>query len=223
MDAYLYDEAGALVSERRHWLLARRRALTRGRVAELLPPGCPSLIGQLVLAFSDDDKPAYPRTLQALVEYETPQNTTRVMLWSDEWNSPQRATRRGRVPFRAFYRAWCRPPLETRVCISNAANERAYADAAIYTASLITETGKRQTVSGCVPPHGTAVWTVTEMFPDARAFVGDRGLGIVLIESDFDLAEMQLTRHAHSGVVVAEHFMAIPTLHTGEDSWPSGA
>ncbi len=223
VDLYLYDKTGALVSDRPRWLLARRDAPSRGQIADVLPPDRPTFTGHLVLAFSQDDKPAYPRTLQALVAYRTPHNTTRVMLWSDEWNSPQRAARRPVAPFRAFYRAWFRPPFETLICISNSANERAYCETAPFTVYLINETGERRMFTGDVPPHGTVALLATEMFPDARTLVGDNGLGTVVIESAFDLAEIQMTRHARSGVVAAEHFMALPTLLDGEDHWPSGA
>lgn len=223
VDLYLYDETGTLVSERPRWLLARRDAPTRGQIADVLPPERQTFTGHLVLAFSHDDKPAYPRTLQALVAYRTPHNTTRVMLWSDEWNSPRRAARRSVAPFRAFYRAWFRPPFETLVCISNSANERAYCETAPFTAYLLNETGERRMFTGEVPPHGTVALRATDMFPDAQALVGDNGLGMVVIESAFDLAEMQLTRHARSGVVAAEHFMALPTELDGREYWPSGA
>ena len=223
VDLYLYDETGALTTERRRCLLARRHALTRVEIADVLPPERETFSGHLLLAFSHDDKPAYPRTLQALVEYRTPHNTARVMLWSDEWNSPQRSVRRPVALFRAYYRAWLRPPFETVVCISNSANERAYSETAPFIAYLINETGERRMFTGDVPPHGTVALQATDMFPDAQGFAGDRGLGMVLIESAFDLAEMQLTRHARSGVVAAEHFMALPTELDGRDYWPSGA
>ncbi len=45
---------------------------------------------------------------------------------------------------------------------------------------------------------------------------------MVVIESDSDLAEIQITRHA-GGAVAPEHFMALTSRLDGERFNPSGA
>ena len=223
VDLYLYDETARLAAEFPRWQLARRGSLTRGDIATALPDGGP-FTGHMVLAFSrDDDKPLYPDVLQALVEYRTAVNTSRVAVWSDEWNSPGRARLRGQVSYRAFFRVWCRPPLETTICVSNSANERRYDEAAPYTAVLINGAGHRQSCTRVVPPHGTDHRAVVELFPDAERFLAPSGFGMLILESDFDLAEIQMTRHAGSGAIAAEHFMALPSVSNGQSLWPSGA
>ena len=223
VDAYLYDTAGALITERRRWLTAARHGFARGDIADLLPDGTQSFVGHVTLAYTREDRPFYPRVLQALLEYRTRRGATRVMAWSDEWNSPQRAAVRGRVPYRAYYLVWCRPPLQTHLCITNCGNERRYAEAAPFTAVLLNEAGDRIQVSGVVPPHGTVFQPVQTLFPDAPRFLGPRGVGLVVIESDYDLAEIQITRHAGSGVVAAEHFMALTGELDGEWFSASGS
>ena len=47
--------------------------------------------------------------------------------------------------------------------------------------------------------------------------------GVVVIESDYDLAEIQMTRHGGTGAVAAEHFMALTSVRDGEQFRPSGA
>ncbi|MBQ02914.1 MAG: hypothetical protein CL477_19815 [Acidobacteria bacterium] len=223
VDAYLYDEVGTLVAERPRWLAATRHGLARGDIAELLPDPTRPFVGHVTLAFTREDRPVYPRVLQALLEYRTVRGTARVMGWSDEWNSPQRAAVRGRVPYGAFSRVWCRPPLETQLCITNCGNERRYADEAPFTATLLNEQGDRVRAEGVVPPHGTCFQTIDAIFPDAARFLAPKGVGIVVVESVYDLADIQITRHTGTGAVAAEHFMALTSELEGERLRPSGS
>ena len=70
-----------------------------------MPNATQSFVGHIALAYTREDRPVYPGVLQALLEYRTAGSAARVMAWSDEWNSPQRAAVRGHVS----YRAWVRP------------------------------------------------------------------------------------------------------------------
>jgi hypothetical protein len=223
VDAYLYDEAGTLVAERPGWLAATRHGLARGEIAELLPDPSRPFAGHVTLAFTREDRPVYPRVLQALLEYRTAHGTARVMAWSDEWNSPQRAVARGRVVYRAYSRVWCRPPLETHLCITNCGNERRYADPAAFTVLLLNGHGDHVRAEGVVPPHGTVFQAVDSFFPDAVRFLRPEGVGMVVVESVYDLAQIQITRHAGSGVVAAEHFMALSSAWDGTRLRPSGS
>ncbi len=74
----------------------------------------------LMLAFSHDDKPAYPRTLQAQVEYPD-------AVQDDS----------GHLPI-----APVRPPFETVICISNSATSLRTRKRLTFTASLINEAGR---------------------------------------------------------------------------------
>ena len=60
VDARLYDESGSVVADRKRWLLARRNALSRGEIAELLDSDRP-FVGHVALCFTDERKPVYPR------------------------------------------------------------------------------------------------------------------------------------------------------------------
>ena len=223
VDAYLYDEAGTLVAERHRWLTATRHGFARGDIAELLPDPTQPFVGHVALAYTPEDRTVYPHVLQALLEYRTARGAARVMAWSDEWNSPQRAVVRGRVSYKAYCRVWCRPPLHTQLCITNCGNERRYGDTAPFTAFLLNETGDRLRVEGTVPPHGTVFLPLETLFADVARFLAPKGVGMVVIESDYDLAEIQITRHADTGAVAAEHFMALTSELDGEPFRPSGS
>ena len=54
-------------------------------------------------------------------------------------------------------------------------------------------------------------------------FLGDSGVGIAVVESKADLAIVQFTHHARSGVYSTEHFMALMTLQDGQWHQPCGA
>ena len=130
---------------------------------------------------------------------------------------------RGCVSYKGYFRVWCRPPLHTQLCITNCGNDRRYSDAALFTVFLLNETGDRLRVEGVVPPHGTVFLPVNTLFPDAARFLAPKGVGMVVIESDYDLAEIQITRHAGTGAVAAEHFMALTGELDGQPFSPSGS
>ena len=56
---------------------------------------------------------------------------------------------------------------------------------------------------------------VDVLFPSAKAFLAPLGIGMVEVESAFDLANVQFVRHVATGVWAAEHYMALPT-RTGD-------
>ncbi len=215
VDARLYDEAGTLLADTSRWLLARRHQLSRGDIADLLPADHRPFAGHVALSFTPDDKPEYPMRLQALLEYQTSQSTARVMAWSDEWNSAERLAKAG-VPLAAYYRVWFRPPLVTHLSISNCGLSHDYDRTAPFRVLLKNTLGDTLTYEGSVAPHGTVLAPVDSLFTDLDAFLGATGVGIAVVESALDLAIVQFTHHAGSGVYSAEHFMALSRLHDGE-------
>src|SRR5262249_17877017 len=66
-------------------------------------------------------------------------------------------------------------------------------------------------------PHATLVTTVDELFPQRPPAT----LGLVVVESAFDLASMQLTTDRTS--VAVEHLLAVPDVSNGGVRWPCGA
>src|SRR5581483_2453270 len=71
IDARLYDCAGGIVADRKRWLSASRRSVSRGTIAELLPRNADPFIGHIALNFADDGQVFFPRHVQALVDYAT--------------------------------------------------------------------------------------------------------------------------------------------------------
>ena len=214
IDVTAYDRDGRVVAHRDRWAVAPRHGATTVDVAELV--GGARFEGHLALRFSDRPVEAFPRRLQALLEYRTPVSVARMMLWSDRWNAPDRLS--ARVPHRALYRVFPPGPLTTTLAISNASVSADYDREASYTIRLWTD-GDVWAVEGTLPPHGTRVASIDELFPDRPAGVH----ALAIVESDFDLASMQLTRDARSGVVSAEHLMAVIAVEDGRQVLPAGA
>ncbi len=237
VDARLFDEAGVLVAEKSRWLRAPRRGLGRGEIAELLPAGRKQFAGHVALNFTPDQKPLYPRHLQALLEYRSPVNAAHVMAWSDVWNARQELAQaasrlRGLLPLdrldsivrplpegavlRAHQRAWCSGPIESQLAITNCGARRDYSGRARYRMRLRNLAGQELDYQGDLPPQGSDIGPVDRFFPNAAGFAAPEQVALVLLESRSDLAAVVLNRHRASGAVSAEHFMADATYRDGE-------
>jgi len=216
IDAELYDQEGMLVCEKKRWVRAERNACHRGEVAELLPPGVTNFAGHIALRFAPEKTEVYPFRVQALFEYRTNVNTSRVMVWSDEWNSEERRKRFGTVLKRKYFRVWHCPEFISYVSMYNCGVEKPYTLEAAFTLTLVNETGDKLIYEGTLPPNGTLFRRVDELFPDISAFLGDNRYAMLYSESAFDLAHVQFTRHMSSGVWAAEHFIASHTNSQGE-------
>ncbi|MHC5115156.1 MAG: hypothetical protein ACYTGP_12100 [Planctomycetota bacterium] len=147
VDAYLYDEAGALVAHRAKWLLAKRHELARGDVEDLLPTPDTPFVGHIALNFTPEDRVAYPGTVQALMEYRTACSTARTMAWADTWNSDERRADRG-IDLAAYYRVMCDDRIVSYVSISNSGVPLDYDDTVEFTARLINVAGDELVHSG---------------------------------------------------------------------------
>jgi hypothetical protein len=236
VDARLYDQRGVEVAQRKRWLLARRGGLSRGDIAELLADNR-AFIGHVALSFSDDDKPFYPRRLQALLEYRTSVSTARVMAWSDIWNArPSVRAVRDKlagvfdvstlygedyfgdpdVTYRCHYRVWRRPPMVSYIAVTNCGAREPYEDTISYVLRLYNARGEYLTLERTLAAHATAYDPIDALFPSAESFLRPSGIGVAVVESRADLAVMHLSHHQVSGVFSAEHFLPSVNYHNGQ-------
>ena len=147
------------------------------------------------------------------------------MAWSDEWNSRIKLharAREGALPLRSFYRAWSGRGFETFVSITNAGHG-AYRETAPTTITLCNATGDRLIVARDIPPYATLFVSVSELFPGAEQFLAPLAVGVVEVESTFDLANVQFVRHTATGAWAAEHFLAVETRDGDRVAIPAGS
>jgi hypothetical protein len=215
VDATLHDTSGRIVAHRERWALAPRHGASTCDVAELT--GGEPFDGHLALRFSDDDKDAFPYRLQALLEYRTAVSVARVMLWSDSWNAPDRL--RAQRTYRALSRVFSRGARQSTLAITNPGVGADYDREAPYVVRLRTARGEEQVHRGTLPPHGTKVATIDELFPERP---GDE-VALAIVESPFDLATIQRTEDRRSGVVAVEHLLAVRERIGAIDWMPCGA
>ena len=225
VDARLYDETGKMVASRERWLLARRDGLSRGAIKELLPSQITDFTGHIVLNFSADDKPFYPEILQALMEYSSPVNVSRLMVWSDSWNSPDRIMKKkkSKIVYRGYFRVWYHPVVHSYISLTNSGIGEDYDENASFKLRVLNHQGKERVHEGQIPPHGTFFSSLESLFPDISTFLGSPPVGLVLVESREDLAKAQLTHHKKSGVYSAEHFMPDISYENDIPVLPAGA
>jgi len=65
--------------------------------------------------------------------------------------------------------------------------------------------------------------SIEQLFPDARTALSPLGLGMVLVESSSDLANIAFTRNLRDGSLADEHFMWLHSEHEGKLLLPSGS
>ena len=215
VDATLYDTTGRLVVHRERWAVAPRRGATTCDIAALVSGA--SFEGHIALRFSEDVHEGFPRRLQALMEYRTSRSVARVMLWSDRWNAADRLlTQRS---YRALYRVYSKGPRHSRLAITNPGVGPDYDREASYVVRLRSVRGEELVYRGTLLAHATKVATIAELFPERFA----DELVIAIVESVFDLASMHLTMDARTGIVAAEHLIAVSERVGGVVVSPCGA
>ncbi len=226
IDARLYSGDGTLVTSRDRWLAAPDQGADHGDLDGLIP-GDGDFTGHVSLTFTPKSTGEYPRRLQALMEYRTDVNTSRVMAWSDTWSTPLRLLQQ--IPRLAGYRVWARPSFTTYISITNAGprphvdGTGEYEHVAEYSITLRAPDGRSSSVSGVLAPHATRFASVYELFPEAKDLLGELGVGWLVVESFEDLALVQFTHHDRSGVWSAEHFMAVTYMHKGRITSAAGS
>ena len=208
----LYDAAGTLIAENERWLLAVRHGYSRGRLADLLPPGTQRpFVGHAAYFYSPvPGAGAYPQRVQVLSEYRGADYASHVMLWSDQWNAPDRQRLLARYAFTGWFRVWCDDQLVTSIILGNVSVAEDYSRSANAEIRLINQSGEVLTCERMVPPSGTLTESIDCLFPEAAAHLTPTGLGIVEVSSAADVSKMQVTRHQRSGVMAFEHFMSLP-------------
>jgi hypothetical protein len=224
VDAELFDEGGRSVARREKWRCAKRHALIRADVSELIPDPREKFGGHIALTFTPADVAEYPRRLQALLEYRSPVGAAHVMAWSDEWNSRLRLHRRARegaLPLRSYYRAIVREGLTTFISVTNAGHG-GYREQAPLSIALVNRAGERRVIERTLEPYATLFESVPDLFPGADQFLAPIGVGVIEVESIFDLANVQLTRSDRSGAWAAEHFLAALTRVDERIDMPAG-
>jgi hypothetical protein len=185
-------------------------------------------VGHIALNFSEDGKTAYPRRLQALLEYRTPVSAARVMAWSDVWNGrarlgeldealgpllplgnmyDRRCIGEPGVTYRGHYRVWFRPPVASHIAVTNCGIEPNYAKRAPYVLKLHNRRGETIEYHGDLAPQATDWGRVDRFFPQVAGFMGSDSIVLATIDSPADLAVMHLTEHERSGVFSGEHFL----------------
>jgi hypothetical protein len=219
----IYDESGEMVVHEPRFCFAARDRLASAAFAELLGDIERPFAGHAAFTFSDGGRSAYPGRLQALMAYRSTESIARIMAWSDEWNTPQRRieSRRAFGPFRSYFRVLAAPFLETWLGVTNAGNHELDSPAE-FTVIVEAESGERVASHHTLAPWATAWTTVDDLVPGATHLLGEIN-GLLLVESESDLAMVCFTRHRVSGQWSAEHLMSAPTPTADGVIWPAGS
>ena len=219
----VYDDAGALVVHEPRFRYVERDRIVAASFSELLTEVERPFAGHAAFTFSEAERDAYPGRLQALMAYRAPQSLARIMAWSDEWNTRQRRLQRQVADsgYRSYFRLLAAPYLEAWLGVTNAGDHELDA-AADYTVIVENQFGLRATQTCALGPWATAWQPVDLIVPEAAQVLGN-GNGLLLVESDADLAMVCFTRHRISRRWSAEHLMSAPTLSPDGVIWPAGA
>ena len=197
----------------------------RGDIRDLLPDPAVPFNGHIALTFSSAETEFYPRHLQALLEYRSAGGAARVMAWSDEWNSRIKLHQRkrdGALPLRSYYRAICGRGFSTWVSLTNAGHG-GYRDVVPCTITLVNASGVQRDVTREIAPYATVFADVADLFPGAAEFLSPGGVGVIEVESTYDLANVQFVRHDATGAWGAEHYMAATTREGDRVAVPAGS
>ena len=219
----VYDDAGALVVHESRFRHVERNRIVAASLGELLTDVERPFAGHAAFTFSEANRGAYPGRLQALMSYRAPESLARVMAWSDEWNTPQRRARlRGADGgYRSYFRLLAAPFLESWLGVTNAGSHE-LETAADYTVIVESSSGQRRSTRCTLAPLATAWGRIDRLVPHSQQLLGDAN-GLLLVESDSDLAMVCFTRHRTSGRWSAEHLMSAPTDGADGVIWPAGS
>jgi hypothetical protein len=218
----VYDGTGALAVHEPKFRRVERNRIVSASFADLLSDVERPFAGHAAFTFSESDRDAYPGRLQALMAYRGPQSMARIMAWSDEWNTAQRriGRRTAQAPYRSYFRLLGAPYLESWLSVTNAGDHELDA-VADYTVIVENRAGERLTSDHTLAPWATAWKPLDEVVPGATDLLGCAN-GLLLVESESDLAMVCFTRHRISGRWSAEHLMSAPTPSTDGMIWPAG-
>jgi hypothetical protein len=218
----VYDDTGTLVAYEPKFRHVERNRIVNASFTDLLTDVERPFAGHAAFTFSESDRNAYPGRLQALMAYRGPQSLARIMAWSDEWNTPHRriVNKGARCAYRSYFRLLAAPFLETWLGVTNAGNHELDSDAD-YTVTVENQAGERVAVQHTLAPWATAFQPLDQGVPGATQLLGGAN-GLLLVESESDLAMVCFTRHCVSGKWSAEHLMSAPTPSSEGMIWPAG-
>ena len=218
----VYDDAGTLVAHEPRFRYVERNRIVNASFGDLLTEVERPFAGHAAFTFTEADRGAYPGRLQALMAYRGPQSLARIMAWSDEWNTPhRRIVNKGALgAYRSYFRLLAAPFLETWLGVTNAGNHE-LESAAEYTVIVENQAGDRLAVQHVLAPWATAFAPLDQVVPGATQLLGGVN-GLLLVESESDLAMVCFTRHRGSGRWSAEHLMSAPTPSADGIVWPAG-
>jgi hypothetical protein len=178
--------------------------------------------GHAAFTFTEPDRAAYPGRLQALMAYRTRDSVARIMAWSDEWNTAQRRImrRNAGAGYLSYFRLLGASFLETWVSVTNAGSHE-LDQPAECTVIVENHAGERRAAQLTLAPWATSFESLDAVVPGATELLGGAN-GLLLVESESDLAMVCFTRHVKSGRWSAEHLMSAPTRVDGGLMWPAG-
>jgi len=218
----VYDGDGALVAHEPRFRRVERNRIVAASFADLLADVERPFAGHAAFTFTETDRHAYPGRLQALMAYRGPQSLARIMAWSDEWNTPQRRIQRRHADggYLSYFRLLAAPYLELWLGVTNAGNHE-LDSAADYTVIIENHAGERISAQHTLAPWATAWEPVDTVVPGATELLGGVN-GLLLVESESDLAMVCFARHRLSVRWSAEHLMSAPTPTPDGLLWPAG-
>ena len=212
IDVKLYDESGSIVFNQAAWCQLARHGLVRFDISDFLQDSRRPFRGHIALSFSVERDRSVPIHLQALLEYRHADSIAHVMAWSDEWNSKHQLAKRDRASSaiikKAFNRIHCNDELDTELAITNAGHD-GYQRDAMATITLLGNGYKSDAVQIFLAPYASRFVSISELFPEAHRILAPSGLGVVIIESESELATVAFTRLRSTGAIAAEHFIKI--------------
>ena len=213
VDIRVFDKTGNLVYAKEKSIYAERNKCVTLEVKEYLPENCREFIGHIALNYNRDKTRNVTVNQQCLVEYYTSNSISRVMLWSDMWNSDQRQART--INYKSYQRAWIAPDIKTYFAVVNNSIHLDYRLSADYVVRVIGDDGKERIFNRCVGPQATDYFKLEDLDPEITSFYQEQDVVFVLIESQRDLANIQLTFRESHGICAAEHNMAWRTIQDG--------
>ena len=217
----VYDAAGQLVVHEPKFRCATRNEIVSASFADFIEVERP-FTGHAAFTFTEPDRAAYPGRLQALMAYRTRDSVARIMAWSDEWNTAQRRImrRNAGAGYLSYFRLLGASFLETWVSVTNAGSHE-LDQPAECTVIVENHAGERRAAQLTLAPWATSFESLDAVVPGATELLGGAN-GLLLVESESDLAMVCFTRHVKSGRWSAEHLMSAPTRVDGGLMWPAG-
>jgi hypothetical protein len=220
VDLRIFDKKGGLVVSQEKAIFISRGKYTVVDVKDLIPGACDGFIGHFSLNYHRDPGKLITGVQQCLVEYHTDNSVSRVMLWSDLWNSDERQVLN--IQYKSFQRAWITGDRKTYFAVVNSSIHLDYKLSAEYVVRVIGENKKVMTYTGCVGPQATDYFCLEDLDPGIAEHFNGQTVVLVQIETHRDLAIVQLTFCESHGTCAAEHMLAMQTMQNSNIHYCTG-